>query len=203
MKTDNHNLPAKLKLRRYFLQRYHAGTRPQVLDCCQGGGRIWTSLARDFEVDCWGLDLKPKKGRLRLDSIRVLAQSGWTQDVIDIDTYGSPWKHWRAMLPNVKKPTTVFLTYGTAGPNQVHLGREELDAIGITFDRVRKMSGAITHRLLPLAIPYCLSAASRHGLRIVEAQEAISDGNARYFGLRLEPAAQSLIQTPNTASASN
>ena len=39
-----------------------------------------------------------------------------------------------------------------------------------------------------MAVGYLLAEAVRHNLRITEALEAANTGNARYFGLRLEPA---------------
>ncbi|HZU48538.1 MAG TPA: hypothetical protein VFA16_15010, partial [Mycobacterium sp.] len=92
-KTDNGNLEAKLGLRRHFLRRYHMENKPMVLDCCQGDGIIWRKLRQEFECDYWGVDVKPKRGRLSIDSVRILAQPGWPHDVLDIDTYGSPWRH--------------------------------------------------------------------------------------------------------------
>lgn len=186
-KTDNHDPTAKLELRRYFLRKYHADKPPDVLDCCQGGGLLWRELRKEFDVaSYWGLDLKPKKGRLKLDSVRVLAQIGWPQNIVDVDTYGSPWKHWEAMLPNVTRPVTVFLTIGYGGPSRIRLGRHELLALGITLPRIHQMSGAITHKLAELAITYCVARCC-DDIILVEAVEAVSDGNARYIGVRLEP----------------
>src|SRR6266852_2131815 len=179
---DNHDLATKVSLRRYFLKKYHAEP-PRVLDCCQGQGLVWRLLRREFELSSyWGLDLKVKKGRLRIDSVRVLGQAGWPEDVIDIDTYGSPWKHWLALLPNVRRPLTVFLTVGRGGPNRIRLGREEYDALGLTLGRVRGMSGSVTHRLSGLAMRYTLAEAHRHDVRLVEVLEAVTNGNARYVG---------------------
>lgn len=42
----------------------------------------------------------------------MLTQPGWQADILDLDTYGSPWKHYNAMLPNLSGPLTVFLTIG-------------------------------------------------------------------------------------------
>lgn len=33
-------------------------------------------------------------------------------NVIDVDTYGSPYGHWFAALPNIIHPTMFFLTFG-------------------------------------------------------------------------------------------
>ena len=46
-KTDNHNLAAKLSLRRYFLDQYHPGEYFSVFDCCQGSGTIWKAWPRN------------------------------------------------------------------------------------------------------------------------------------------------------------
>lgn len=184
--TDNHDPRAKLELRRYFLRKYHADKPPDVLDCCQGGGLLWPELRKEFAVSSyWGLDLKPKKGRLKLDSIRVLQQPGWPQNVVDVDTYGSPWRHWEAMLPNIQRPTTVFLTIGnqnqTASSPNAH-GADVLFSFPPSTPPT--LSGIVSRRL---DVTYGLAKSREYRKRLVEAVEAISDGNARYIGVRLEP----------------
>lgn len=116
---DNHNLRSKLALRQRFLRKYHAGSRFSVLDCCEGSGRIWRYLRKEFPCDVMGVDLKPAKGRLRLDSRRILELDWLSFDVVDIDTYGSPWGHWLNLLESLTQPATVFLTWGA-----VELARE-------------------------------------------------------------------------------
>lgn len=158
-----------------------------MLDCCQGSAILWSRLRDEFPVAAYlGLDIKPQKGRLRLDSRRYLALPGWDHDVIDIDTYGSCWAHWEALLPNVVRPTTVFLTWGQGGPNRIGLSRYELNALGLTLPRVHRMSGAIVHNLAKIVLSYVLTNTCGYAT-ITEAVEAISNGNARYFGVRLEP----------------
>ena len=184
-KTDNHNPEAKLKLRRHFLEKYHADGTATVFDCCQGGGVMWDAIRRTHPVaSYWGVDVKPKKGRLKIDSVRVL-QQGVNQNVIDIDTYGSPWKHWFAMLPKVTQPVTVFLTIGTGGGNMVSLTNEEFQVIGLTIPAVKKMPGMVS-KLASMAVNYAL-AKGQYFAKITEAVEVSSTGNARYIGVRLEP----------------
>jgi hypothetical protein len=60
-------------------------------------------LRREFRVDYWGVDIKRAPGRLKIDSTHILSQDGWDFGVIDIDTYGSPWSHYFALLPHVRK----------------------------------------------------------------------------------------------------
>jgi len=180
-KIDNSNLEAKLELRRHFLRKYHADDPPHVLDCCQGSGVLWEQLRKEFAVaSYWGVDLKRRKGRLKLDSARILAQPGWPQTVVDVDTYGSPWKHWEAMLPNIQQPTTVFLTIGQW---QMGTDRHILTALGL---RGITIPPGIARKLHGLSVSYCLARTCVYDIIIVEAVEAVSTGNARYIGLRLE-----------------
>lgn len=193
-KTDNHALTPKLDLRRHFLREYHAQTPgPRVIDCCQGDGRIWSQLGREFALGSyWGMDVKPKKGRLKIDSSRVLAQPGWVADVVDVDSYGSPWAHWCALLPNVPQgqALTVFLTLGTLkGVGGANAPTDELRECGIVFrakgwPRTLLASDQVREHVLMRM----LSLPLRHGLRVMECREATTDhANARYFGMRLEP----------------
>jgi hypothetical protein len=187
-KTDNHNPAAKLALRRHFLKRYHAGEPLHVMDCCQGSGLLWAELRKEFPVAAyWGMDLKEKAGRLKLDSTRVLAQPGWPQTVIDVDTYGSPWQHWEAMLPNVARPLTVFLTIGQRVTGTVGaVSKHALRAAGLTFKT--KLPAGFHPKLAAMLLPYCLARAGDFGLRVVEAAEADSNNpNVRYVGVRLSP----------------
>src|SRR5436190_13053268 len=159
-KTDNHNLPAKLELRRYFLRKYHCiqENRPDVLDCCQATGRIWRTLFEFPLAGYWGVDLKPKKGRLSIDSVKILDQPGWTQNVVDVDTYGSPWKHWFALLRNCKHPVTVFLTIGMVKVGGGNYDRTLLASAGITFERL-EIPNSLGARVSDLIIKHALSTA--------------------------------------------
>ena len=182
-KTDNSDLAAKLHLRRHFLQKYHADGEAQVLDCCSGDGVIWRRLRREFKIATyWGVDLKAKKGRLRMDSVRILRQPGWPQDVVDVDTYGSPWKHFDAILGALQRPTTVFLTVG-----QWQMGTDQviLDALGLGGLSVPP---GIAVKLHGIAVSYLLTRGCVNGIIAIEAVEAVSTGMARYLGVRLERA---------------
>lgn len=185
-KVDNHNLPAKLELRRYFLRKYHSDEPPHVLDCCQGSGIIWNRLREEFPVaSYWGIDKKRKKGRLKIDSARILAQPGWNQNVIDVDTYGSPWAHWGALVPTVVRPITVFLTRGSHSTEP--LDRYEKRAVGIHFLREIPRAFWPKLQLADYSIRCCVTRVC-DGIIVAEAVQAVSNGNARYIGVRLEPA---------------
>jgi len=183
-KTDNHNPEAKLKLRRYFLEKYHADGSARVFDCCQGGGVMWSTIRRTHPVaSYWGVDVKPKKGRLKIDSIRVL-QQGVSQNVIDIDTYGSPWKHWLAMLPKVTQPVTVFLTIGSTMMKGA-TDSAVMAALGCVFTTLT-LPESFYGKLDEIGVNYALARGCGFAT-ITEAVEVSSTGNARYIGVRLEP----------------
>lgn len=185
-KSDNANLPAKLDLRRHFLRKYHADGAARVMDCCAGSGRIWFQLRREFVIaSYWAIDTKPKPGRLKVDSSRILAQPGLAENVIDIND-GRPWEKWGALLPNVAQPTTVFLTLGHGGHGRIRIRGDDLLAIGLSASMAEKLSGAITYQLLQPVIRHHLGRAISAGLRVIEAIEADCGKNIRCFGLRLE-----------------
>lgn len=185
---DNSQLEAKLDLRRHFLSRYHSPGPASVFDACAGGGLLWSILGKEFPCLYWGVDKKPKPGRLAVESERILALPGFAQDVVDIDTYGFPWAHWAALLPNVTRPTTVFLTYG-----HVHMlggGRGSnvgLRTMGIVFSR--PVPFAIRELLeWSHSLPHYFALPFRFGLDIVEAVESLSaNPHMRFFGFHLSP----------------
>ncbi len=180
-KTDNANPKAKLALRYYFLRKYH-GDGADVFDCCQGEGVMWGTLRQSCNVATyWGVDVKPKKGRLKIDSVRVVSQPGWSFNVVDIDTYGSPWRHWLEMLPNVTKPTTVFLTIG-----QWQMGTDLRILKAVGLGGIRPPSG-ISCKLHGIALSYLLTACYDFDIMLEEVVEAESSGTARYIGVRLTP----------------
>lgn len=193
-KTDNHNPAAKLALRRHFLAKYHADTPPAVLDCCQATGRLWLELRKEFKLlEYWGVDLAPKKGRLKIDSVRILDQPGWRQSVVDIDTYGSPWRHWFALLRNCDHSVTVFLTIGIVRIFGGGTDLETLRVLGLDalFAKLKargiKAPAGVTAPVRDrLGLDACISAASESGFEITECVEADNaGGNARYIGVRL------------------
>ncbi|MEP0846051.1 MAG: hypothetical protein HRF50_04420 [Phycisphaerae bacterium] len=185
VKTDNADPAAKLELRREYLRTYHASQPPAVFDCCQGGGLLWRTLRAEFEIGSyWGVDLKPKHGRLKIDSVRILEQPGWSFDVVDVDTYGSPWGHWAALLPHTMKPLTIFLTWGSAVFRACP--SEALDAMGARFRRHR-VAVTLGAAASELALDYLLDRARQAGRRITRCTEALAAGTARYFAVRLEP----------------
>lgn len=184
-KTDNHNAGAKLALRRYFLEKYHRSEHPSVLDCCQGSMLLWGTLRNEIQVSSYlGVDLKPKPGRLKVDSLRILKQENWDFDVIDVDTYGEPWNHYEAICKNITKPITVFLTISTiayAGGGNISKAMRRGLGVHHLENLPRAICGKIGQKSIPIMLQSALSLC-----RVVECVEAVSTGNARYIGIRLE-----------------
>lgn len=190
VKTDNTGLGAKLALRRHFLTKYHADRPPDVVDCCQGDGVIWGELRREFATRTYlGVDQKPKPGRMKINSIRLLSAIGWTWNVVDIDTYGAPWAHWLALLRTVTAPVTVFLTVGRVAALGGRFGTRitdaEFEALGLwpLRNRVPIQFG---FKLGGIATGLMLSRGNQGRTRVVEAAEALSSGHADYLGVRLD-----------------
>lgn len=186
-KTDNYNLSSKLALRRYFLSKYHGDGGARVIDCCAGSGKIWKTLRDEFELKRYlPIDLKAEKGRLKLDSVRLLGVSPLPYNVVDIDTYGSPWKHWSSMVPGVEEPTTVFLTIGmTFMVGHGTLSKEAKRVMGLDGIKT-KFPPCMLGRFSGQSVQYSIAAAMDR-LKIVESIEAFPSWHARYIGLRLEP----------------
>ena len=189
-KTDNHSLAAKLKLRRHFLDWYHAGEYFAVFDACQGSGRIWKVLAKEYEFAYWGVDSQRRPGRLKMDSERLLGMDGFVADVVDVDTYGSPWKHWLALLPNVGAPVTVFLTEGLVKVCGGVVDALVREGLGLSFPTLTPPNALVLNLPREMVWKTMIAQAREHGLRVRAIVEALNPGgSARYLGVRLEPAA--------------
>jgi hypothetical protein len=148
---------------------------------------IWSKLRREFKLaSYWGVDLKPKKGRLKIDSVRVLDQPGWTANVIDVDVYGSPWAHWEAILRHGQAAASVFLTIGQhrAMCASSPLSKAALASLGLA-PIASSLPKGLHAKLANLSVSYCLGRAAELGWTMSEAREAICQGNARYIGVRL------------------
>lgn len=178
-KTDNHNLAAKLALRRHFLEKYKNPNGFSVVDCFSGGEAIWSRLRREFSVrEYLALDVKEKRGRLKLDSLRYL-QGEWDHDVIDLDAYGSPWRHWNEVLVR-KRSCIVFLTVGSTMFRAQQ--KEAVAQLGITFD----IPPGLQMHLEELVLERQLTRYADFGLACEHAMEAENPGgSARYFGMKL------------------
>jgi hypothetical protein len=180
-KTDNHNAAAKLELRRYFLKKLRPGF--SVLDAFSGEREaIWTQLRGEFYVGGYlALDIKPKKNRLKIDSLKYLRGQKWNHDVIDLDAYGSPWDCWAEVLKR-GKACTVFLTVGAVG-----MSAQSHKALGMAGIPKNTPTG-IHSQIKDEVTSYCVAAITKYGMVSKECKEALNPGgNARYIGIQIEP----------------
>lgn len=186
-KIDNAHLESKLELRRYFLRKIVERKEPvNVLDCCAGDGVIWSRLRSEFPVASYmGCDKKPKGGpaggvRIRVDSRRVLAMSGWAHNVVDIDSYVSPWHHFAELLNTCRHSVTVFLTWSVGA--MLRVCRAETEFIGLGKLCLPR---GLQVFLVSHVLPHALASARRKGFVVGEVIEAFPQSNARYIGVEL------------------
>lgn len=179
--SDNSHIDEKLALRRMLIEKYHARDA-RVFDCCQGDGVIWRQLRKEYRIDgYWGVDLKEKRGRLKIDSSRILAM-GIRENIVDIDVYGSPWRHWLLMLPTIREPKTVFLTIYTKAFKRA-LSKEEAFSLGLgKHKHIVRLFG---HKLTSVAPRYCLAECYKYGVKIIDAAQ-YNHNDINYIGVRIE-----------------
>jgi hypothetical protein len=147
--------------------------------------KIWKILRSEFDCEYWGGDVKEKKGRIKINSERILALEGFDADAIDIDTYGRPWRHFLASLPNVKKRTIYFLTIGIIKIGGGKLQTEELKFLP-NFGEI-KMPQKIIADLRQFAEMKILLSIEKYGLKIIEAKVIEPENShVKYVGLAID-----------------
>ena len=189
---DNGYLASKLALRRHLLARWHKGRAVRVLNCCEGEDNVlWGWLRREVRVRAYlGLDLKKRRLGLRMDSARFLAEAAWRFDMIDIDTYGSPFAHLMALLDNFRVPAvTVAWTWGlarlTPGGERGNLDGATTRLLGL--DSVAKVAPvSLLAQAKPLALGLWLTECRNRNILVHGLCEALPSRRARYLGARLE-----------------
>ena len=180
IQKDNHDSTKKLDLRRAFLNDFPKDQPLSVCDCFSGENEvIWTQLRKDFNVGKYlALDIKEKRGRIAMDSLDYLKLQKFDHDVIDLDSYGSPWEHWFEVLKRVRT-CVVFLTIG-----QVRLNIQPkilLRKIGINFKIPASFFWPISQTCIAAGL-----AESLKNYRVEKCLEAQNPGGyCRYFGIKL------------------
>jgi hypothetical protein len=179
LKTDNHNVEAKLGLRKEFI-----ANGMSVLDCFSGEGEaIWSTLRKQYQITEYvALDIKAKKNRLKIDSLRFLQSQDWIFDVVDLDAYGSPWSHWMEVLKtNRQSEIIVFLTIGSAV-----FGR--LSSVALRSMNLPKETPSGMHKQLSSeSVSFMLAECYKFDWIVIKASEAMNHGgSARYLALHLK-----------------
>ena len=139
IKTDNRSLDYKLQLRRHTLDQARLGEL-RVLDLCAGEGAIWRGLRGRLKLaDYVPVDLAPRLPGTQVGDVtddRFLAAFDLSRfNVVDIDTYGEPWKPWRYIYERLTRKTAVFLTHGAvSSPGGSNISKFVLERLGIPLD---------------------------------------------------------------------
>jgi hypothetical protein len=199
IQKDNHDYTKKLDLRRAFLNDFQKDQPLSVCDCFSGENEvIWTQLRKEFNVGKYfALDIKEKRGRIAMNSLDYLKLQKFNHDVIDLDSYGSPWEHWFEVLKRGHS-CVVFLTIG-----QVRLNVQPkilLREIGIDFKVPASFHWFLSH----IAIPAGLAVAIRRGYRVEKCLEVLNpSGYARYFGIKIVPETKKLTKPLKTLAKIN
>lgn len=158
-------------------------TKISVMDCFSGEAEaIWSALSKEFKIrEYLALDLKRKRGRLAIDSLRVLQGQKWTHNVVDLDAYGSPWNHWHEVIKsNRHKSIIVFLTVGSSGFGR--LSDFARKSMGIPSNTPHGMDKILAKN----SVSFCLAKCYEYDWIIDKAHEALNPGgNARYIAIKL------------------
>jgi hypothetical protein len=185
-KQDNHNLEAKLELRRRLLREQKQFDSLSVVDCFSGSEVIWTTLSKEFKIkEYLALDIKPKRGRIQIDSLRYLQNQKWTHNVIDLDAYGSPWAHWFEVLKRGRSCIVFLTVFSKPGMLGRKISKRELELIGA--EKLYEFIAPMLAKSISATIfDACLSEPLARGFSIKSAYEAKNPGgNVRYFGIEL------------------
>ena len=128
-----------------------------------------------------GVDIKPIRGHLKIDSRKLLKANTGEFDVIDIDVYGSPLRYLDILLPLIKKQIILFLTFGKVGG----WGYDRIinNILGIKFDIPPTIGASINSRFLE----EILAGQINKFAKIIECRESPCSRNARYIGVVVFP----------------
>jgi hypothetical protein len=143
------------------------------------------------------LDIVPVEGTLTVDSKRYLNRE-LDYDVIDIDSYGSPFQHYNIALRNISKPTIFFLTYGSAGVGYSAISRATVELVNFfpdlcdfrfskTLIKGQIAAPALLLKVTNVATEYHLAQAYKYGHEVDLCIFASPGPTAKYFGLRTVP----------------
>lgn len=206
-KTDNHDLTAKLDLRRQVIAQ--AGIEPlHVLDLFAGLGNIWNSLRAEprtvhspkpLDVESYtpvdAVAKQPGQIRAKITPRLIAALNGDPDEVsykgdgltrfnvVDIDTYGDPWELWSAILHRIKTKTCVFATRGvvTYGSGKMPITNHAKKVMGIP--KTWNVPGRI--EILNISDRYCL--LEQCPTARISAGWEIKLPRVHYYGLIVEP----------------
>jgi len=189
--SDSQQFKAKVDLRLKLLRQYaEAGHKLNVMDCCAGKRAIWKQIGQKVDLDSYmGFDIMASEvNNIICDSIRWLKDVGISGNVVDVDTYGLPWTHYRAIY-QAKWPESEILVFLTASLGcESGLTTGELEAIGIPDDW-RGQLPTISWELRDAVVAACIHSCREGAVRVKSGSMVTLSGNSSrdyYMGLWLE-----------------
>ena len=155
------------------------------MDACQGAGKIWQRIRRRFPCTYMGADTALRTVGVKVDSVRLF-DLPWEWDVIDVDTYGEPWRHWEAICRTCRQPVTVFLTvgivrmFGWSPKASPYIHR----ALGCPDETPPAIESQYMEDMHAWLLSY---AAKLYGRTIEDCRRVVGNSRVSYYGCRLLP----------------
>lgn len=192
IKTDNKNLDAKILDAKILLRRRVLDeakfAEHRVLDLCAGEGVVWRTMRHHAKLDDYvPVDLAPRLPGTIVGDVkdeRFLSAFDLSRfNIIDIDTYGEPWKPWSFIQEHLRTPTAIFLTHGAVStPGGSHVSNFVLQRLGIPVSWNIPMKRDLSE----FAAPYMLHPG-RYARTLIAKAWKVSLHNVTYYGLICEP----------------
>jgi hypothetical protein len=184
-KTDNRSLRLKIEIRTKALAA--AGlTHVRVLDLCAGEGDIWREMRKHVDVTSYvPVDRKPRAfGSIKGEALTIARAIDLTMfDVIDVDTYGSPWEIWLNLAQRIRSREVVCLTHGTTSQGGGDISKFEMKILGIPRDWDIPNGPGIPR----MAAQYALQAGLHDNDLDLIAGYRVDLQNVSYYALAVEP----------------
>lgn len=189
-RTDNRDLRLKLAIRRWTIAAAGLGPDLRVLDLCAGEGHIWQVLRKEYRLSSYTpCDRNPRMpGTIKGDAERLVESFDLSLfDVIDVDTWGSPWEIWLRLSGRVRQRTAILLTHGTRGVagSGPAMSLIELDALGIP--RSWPIPKKVALNRIAAGALLAKGVRALNVLRIAKAETQQGGSHMCHYGLAVEP----------------
>lgn len=135
--TDNAHFDLKVHVRKLAVAAcLPPGEEPRVLDCFAGENRLWSAIphAYYYGIDAAG---KGRARNVKAKNEKVIPSLDLSLfNVIDLDSYGVPFRQLDLILKNKTLPPSVLVIYTAIYGAIASVCKEAVNAVGIDHDRV-------------------------------------------------------------------
>jgi len=182
-KVDNAFLCTKVNLRRNVIKKHFNKSSFNILNCCAAKNKVWRSLDEFYNTSIIHLDLNPQfDGVIKCDANDYVQNNDLSKfDIIDIDTYGSPWDIFFNSIKSCTGTTVFFLTWGRTEKNLFNV--PNIIKQTFNFPKSSKKGRNPLCKYMEKNITSLLVRGYENGIFIKDVYEGFPQGNARYFGL--------------------